>query len=250
MVSRQQTNLKHLKDQICDLWLKKQQLSNVVEYNLEMTGARLERVDEMKYLGVFLDESLTFDSHIAKIHTKAVNKLGILRKSRQFLDQKTSLLLYQSLILPQITYCDVVYSKTTQANKCKLQLIQNSAMRVILRTDKRASIRNMHNTSKILTLDQHRMLNTAMDCYTHVRNQNSSFSHMFVKPEAVRQTRRSNEDNVQVPDIRSDVGCRAYSYRGPVFWNGIDNDIKSIQTKNSFKTQYIKYLLRDVNHPV
>ena len=95
-----------------------------------------------------------------------------------------------------------------------------------------------------------RMLNTAMDCYTHVRNQNSSLSHMFVKPEAVRQTQRSNEDNVQVPDIRSNDGRKAYSHRGPVFWNKIDNAIKSIQSKNCFKTQYTKFLLRDVNHPV
>ena len=94
------------------------------------------------------------------------------------------------------------------------------------------------------------MLNTAMDCYTHVSDQYSSLHHMFVKLEAVRRTRRSNEENVQVPDIRSSLGRKAYSYRGPVFWNGIDNNIKLIQSKNSFKTEYTKFLLRDVNHPV
>ena len=89
-----------------------------------------------------------------------------------------------------------------------------------------------------------------MDCYTHVSNQDSSLNHMFVEPIAVRQTQRSNEENIIVPDIRTNLGRKAYSYRRPVFWNGIENDLKLIQSKNSFKTEYIKFLLRDVNHPV
>ena len=151
-----------------------------------MNGEMLERVSHMKYLGVTLDECLTFDNHISKIHAKAVNQLGILREARHFLDHKTSLLLCQSLILPQLSFCDIVYETTTQSNMKKLQQIQNSALRVILKANKRTSIKSMHDSLKISSLEQRRKLNTAVDCYTHVRVENSSSSHMFVKLTSIR----------------------------------------------------------------
>ena len=82
----------------------------------------------MKYLGVYLDEHMTFNNHINIAHDKVVGKLGLLRRAHEFLDTKSALTLYQSLIFPQLTYCDIVYETTTKANTEKLQKIQNSAL--------------------------------------------------------------------------------------------------------------------------
>ena len=90
----------------------------------------------MKYLGVTLDEQLNFNKHIEIVHGKAVNKLGMLRRFRDFLDRKSSLTLYKSLVLPQISYCDIVYCTTNQSSKDKLQKVQISALRCILNCNK------------------------------------------------------------------------------------------------------------------
>ena len=44
-------------------------------------------------------------------------------------------------------------------------------------------------------------------------------------------------------------GRNAYTYRGPMFWNKIEHDIKQVTSKNSFKTAFTKFLLCDVNQP-
>ncbi len=223
--------------------------TNTIDYNLTINNQKIAKVDCMKYLGVHLDQHLTFDTHISITHGKAVGKLGLLRRSREFLDEKSALTLYQSLLLPQLTYCDTVYETTTQANTSKLQKVQNSALRTILKVNKRTSIKWMHNKLKILTLVQRRELNRAVDCYKHVTNPLSSLSYMFRNFENIRMTRRSNELNVKVPNIRSEIGRKAYSYRGPVCWNAIESDIKKSENKNVFKSAYTKYLLRGVDHP-
>ena len=86
----------------------------------------------MKYLGVSLDDRLSFDEHVNYMYTKASQKLGILRRSREYLDKSTSLIPYKSLVLPHLDYCDLVYMNTTVQNLIKLQLIQNGACRTIL----------------------------------------------------------------------------------------------------------------------
>ena len=57
---------------------------------ITIDGDLIERVHEFKYLGVILDESLNFDSHIKYIHNKASRKMGAIRKVRECVDEGTS----------------------------------------------------------------------------------------------------------------------------------------------------------------
>ena len=68
------------------------------------------------------------------------------------------LLLYESLLLPHLDYCDTVYSLTSAANLQILQTLQNSACRTMLRVDRRAPVDEMHSDLKIMTLEQRRVL--------------------------------------------------------------------------------------------
>ena len=133
---------------------KPHKLSKTPNFDLCINNQRLDRVENMKYLGVTLDENLKFNKHIEIIHVKSVNKLGSLRRARQFLDRSAALTLYQSLVLPQLTYCDVVYETTSKANTVKLQMVQNTAFRCVLKCNKRTPIRRMHNELQILTLEK------------------------------------------------------------------------------------------------
>ena len=206
---------------------KPRQLVNLPDYNLTIDDQHIERVQYMKYLGVSLDASLNFNQHISLIHNKAVNKLGILRRSRDFLDRKTSLTLYQSLILPQLTYCDLVYETTNKSNTDKLQKVQNSALWCTLRCDKCTSVKKMHNDLKILTLDQRRNLNRAVQCYKEFTNNTSGLHYMFQRANNTRTTRRGNSKNVVVPRVDTEVGRKSFSFREPVFWNGLNANLKT-----------------------
>ena len=74
----------------------RQHLQNKPDLNLIIDGKKLERVSVMKYLGMYLDEHLTFSEHISTVCKKSSKKLGIIRKAREYLDRKTSLILYKA----------------------------------------------------------------------------------------------------------------------------------------------------------
>ena len=81
--------------------------------------------------------------------------------ARHFLGQSTLLMLYQILLLPQLNYCDIVHDTTTMGNKNKLQVVQNCALRTILKCDNYTPVDHMHNKLEILTLSQRRKVHTA-----------------------------------------------------------------------------------------
>ena len=90
----------------------------------------IDNVDHFKYLGVWLDQSLSWSVHIEKI-TKIFNKrVGVLR--RIVLPQNTLNLLYKTLILSHFDYCDAVWGNSAKVFLSKLDTIQNSAGKAIL----------------------------------------------------------------------------------------------------------------------
>ncbi len=222
-------------------------LRQVPVLNLSINGEKLEQVEHMKYLGVILDNYLTFDQHVEYIHGKAVKKLGIVRKAREFLDRGTSVKLYQSLVLPHMDYCDIVYSCTSEANLQKLQKIQNCACRILLRCDRRAHVKEMHKHLNFLDLKQRRELHLSTECYKQVNNSSSSL-HKFFKLKSTRST-RTGESKYEVPNLRTMMGRRCFSYRGPAHWNSVSEDLKNSESINAYKNTYLKKLMRDVNHP-
>ncbi len=221
-------------------------LRQTPKLNLSINEERLEQVEHMKYLGVILDDALSFDPHVEYIHSKAVKKLGVVQKARDFLDLGASVQLYKSLVLPHLDYCDLVYSCTSDANLQKLQKLQNSACRTLLKADRRAHISDMHKELKFLTLEQRRELHLSVECYKQVNNSNSSLHNYFVAQDTRRT--RTGEKKVKVPNIRSEMG-RSFSYRGPVHWNAVPEDLKNSESTNVYKNSCLNRILHDVNHP-
>ena len=107
----------------------------------------------------------------------------------------------------------------------------------------------MHDELKVLTLEQQRNLNRAVQCYKEVHEPASGLNYMSEQVDTAQQTRCRNAKNVKVPRVDQVCGRKAFSYRGPVFWNDLDIELKNKESKEAFQQAYIKELLRDQNHP-
>ena len=67
----------------------------------------------------------------------------------------------------------------------------------------------------------------------------------ILKRKNIRRMRSG--DQMELPRLKSTFGRNAYSYKGPTHWNNIPSE-KNVSL-NIFKSEYLKLLLRDVNHP-
>ena len=116
--------------------------------------------------------------------------------------------------------------------------------------DNDASIKQMHDDLEMLTLQQRRQLHLAMECFTNINNPDAGLCHIFQSvDDRSRRTRTTGTKYMKVPNIRSALGRKAYSYRGPSFWNGLDTETRGIDNKDAFKHHISKAICRDVNHP-
>jgi len=73
-----------------------------------------------KYLGILVDESLTFDTHLSYISTKLCRSLYILNRAKNTLPKSTLKNVYFALIHPHLLYCTSITACTTKKNIDKL----------------------------------------------------------------------------------------------------------------------------------
>ena len=108
-------------------WQKKQSF----EFQVFINEQPILRVSETMFLGVLLDDNLTWKSHISLTANKLSKSIGIIHKSRFFLSTHSLRTLYNSMILPYLYYCNLAWAGTYKSNLQRIVTLQKRALRIV-----------------------------------------------------------------------------------------------------------------------
>ena len=81
----------------------------------------IQREESIKFLGVLLDQHLTWKEHIKLTENKIAKNIGILYKARPYLDKRALLCLYHSYIHFYLNYANTAWCSTNRTYLKKLQ---------------------------------------------------------------------------------------------------------------------------------
>jgi ribonuclease HI len=100
---------------------------------IQMEGDSIKVLKETKFLGVILDDKLTFRPHIVHLRKKCERSLNILRvlsNTSWGADRVSLLRIYHCLIRSKLDYGSVVYGSASKSILKKLNTIHHSALRL------------------------------------------------------------------------------------------------------------------------
>ena len=115
-------------------------LKNLHINTISIAGAQIKVSECVKYLGVCIDKHLTMEeqiNHVVKVSHWQIRKI---RTIRRFIPEKTAAMLFISLVISQMDYCNSLFFGITREQVHKLQLIQNVCARIIKLSPPRAHI--------------------------------------------------------------------------------------------------------------
>ena len=69
----------------------------------------LNLIKESKFLGVLIDKTLSWRGHIDKVRTQIKKTIGIIGRARGFMNGPQLLLLYNTMVLPYLLYCLLIF---------------------------------------------------------------------------------------------------------------------------------------------
>ena len=93
----------------------------------------LEIVNEYKYLGIIINNKLTWHTHVEYVFRKANRLLGFISSVSKSLSQSAFFSVYKSLVIPVLEYGQPVWQLHTSVLSNKLEQIQRRATRIALR---------------------------------------------------------------------------------------------------------------------
>lgn len=102
--------------------------------NIQINGVLIEEEKTIKYLGVHLDQKLTFKEHIDQTRKKAAAARKFILpyiQQRVPISRKTKIQLYKTYVHPILTYAAPAWSSAAKSNLRKLQVSENTCLRTI-----------------------------------------------------------------------------------------------------------------------
>ena len=208
----------------------------------------LECVSEIKFLGVTVDNKLSWKPHVLNICKTISRNIGIINKLKNFLPLSSLLMLYSSLILPILNYGILAWGNTHNSSLDKICTLQKKSLRIICNTAARSHTDPLFFKHKILKVKDIYSFQLGQFMYRYNNNSLPDiFNSMFPKNQTIHNypTRQSNE--FHLPRLRTLLAQNTFLYTGPKFWNSLDADIKNARSLSSFKHKLKFLLLKSLN---
>ena len=214
----------------------------------------------IKYLGVFIDSTLSWKEHISCISKKISRTVGILYKIRPFVTTKIMKDIYYALMYSYLVYAVEVWGSACDSHLSNLLTIQKRAIRLMTYKDQFPSIPGpLHPSNplflelQILKVKDIFMLQIAKFIHKCINmNIIGNFNQWFLLNRDVHaHMTRSNFDNscigtnnLFIPYGRtSNYGLKKIKVSGPKIWNSLPSEIRNIKSLIKFKNVVKNYLL-------
>lgn len=149
--------------------------------NITYNGEIIQRVDKHKFLGVIIDQKLSFEEHIKYISKNALRGLNILRCLAGVswgADPKILSTLYKAIVRSHFDYSALAYMDSNFVHR--LDIIQNRALRIISGAMCSTPIRAMEVETKIMPLNIRRIMLAERYCIKLLASENNNVINRII----------------------------------------------------------------------
>ena len=221
------------------LLFRKKNDSNELNLNLVLNGVPIEEKQKAKYLGIIMDNKLTFEDHIKHIKSKLIKGNAILAKVRHFIPAYLLINTYNAHIQPHIDYGHNLWGYAAQCHLDNIVTQQKRSLRIMHFKDWRfRGSSTLFLQSKILPISKQILLNSGKTLW--------KAAHGLICPTLQSLFKKKSPISFHLPFKRLDVSQNSIFYSGVRSWNSIPAKIRASPSVNSFKKEYKDYLLKSI----
>jgi hypothetical protein len=203
--------------------------------SINVAGTLVTVSDKITTLGVTLDSHLSFNQHVAAISRSCNYHIRSLRHIRSSLTDDMAKSVAVALVSSRLDYANSILYGTSQANIHKLQRIQNSLAKLVLKNpyiSSSSALKSLHWLPITRRIDFKICTLTYKLIHTHSPSYLASLIHSRVPARALRS---SDQDLLHQPFASTAIGSRAFQVAAPTVWNSIPVNIRHAQSLNSFR---------------
>ena len=210
--------------------------------NVKIGKKHVKEVKYVKFLGLLLDENLTWKYHLNELSKKLARTSGVFFKIRHLLPSSVLVSLYHSLFGSFIQYGIVAWGLTYDIHTKPIYILQKKVVRAITFNNFAAPSTPIFSELKILKLYDLFYLKLLSFVYECINKTSPSYFHdYFTLLSSVHQydTRQARMGGIFLNRRNTlQYGIRSVRYTGAKSWNELPIIIKQCPSKLRFRQQY------------
>ncbi len=197
-------------------------------------------------LGVTFDENMNMKSHINNVCKSGYYHLRNISRIRKCITNESCVTLVHAFITSRLDYCNTLFAGLPDCDIDKLQLVQNSAARVVTLTRKFDHITPVLCNLHWLPVKERISFKILLLTYKALHGKAPRYISEMLSFRDSRNTRYMQTAPLSVPRVRcTTFGGRAFAYVAPDLWNSLPIYIRSSPNVDTFKSNLKTYLFKN-----
>ena len=195
---------------------------------LKIQGTTIDYVFQYKYLGVTIDEILSFRAHLNNTIKVVAHEISLLSRIRFYITEDAAVKIYKSMILPYLDYGDIFFMHSNLKQIRKLQTLQNRALRICLNTQIYTPVDIMHQSVQLPKLTMRReahIVNFIFKYRNDVKYINNRDVRTRLHDAPVFITKKPNNEKYK----------QNVFYYGAIKWNNFPVNVRNTESYEKFK---------------
>ena len=220
--------------------------------SIKIDNVMIKAVSDVRNLGVIFDKHMTMEKQVNKMCRNAYFNIRNLAKIRNCLDTETTKTAVHALVTPHLDYGNALLTGISKRSENKLQIAQNSAVRLVKRINKMERVTQHRKELHWLPINARIQFKILMIVWKALHGQAPAYLiNLLQKKNNQNLYLRSNDQLLlKPPDLSTSnkYGDRAFSVVGPKLWNQLPLNIRNINTLECFKSNLKTHLFK-VSYP-
>lgn len=211
--------------------------------SIMVDGEVIETEQEFKYLGVIIDDGLSFKPNVDYVCKKVSKKVGVLSRLARYITMGARISIYKSVITPHFDFCATLLYLSDESSFERMQKLQNRAMRAILMCKKLTPIRTMLDALDLLNVKQrvheatlkfiHKLKHGGLPDY---------LNEMVTYNRDIHQYPTRSSNNFWITCKKSAKARNSVFHKGLIEFNSLPGDVKDERSVGLFKSKLRRFL--------
>ena len=212
---------------------------------IEFLNFSIDRTTSIKFLGIILDEHLTWNQHITEVCNKLKSLFHIFYNIRRYLSLECMKTLYNTLMYLRIKYGLIVYGQAGITKLNKIQTLQNRLLKVLSSKKFKYSTDKLHNEFEILKVNDMLKQEVLTFVFNYFNNKLPPVFNNYYETLASSHgiNTRHGSNLIKKVKHKTEMGAHSIKIQGPDLWNRLDSDLKSISHVKTFRNKYKSSLI-------
>ncbi len=207
------------------------QIQTSVISSITFSGQNITLSTSVLNLGVKMDSHLTFETHVKQMCKTSFFHLRNIARLRPMLTLADAEKLVHAFISSRLDYCNALLIRIPGNSLQKLQYIQNSAARILMRVRKYDHITPILKSLHWLPVSFRIVYKVSLLTHQCIHGDAPSYLKELLTPQSSKRTLRSASTYILKPPrtkLRT-MGDRAFCSAAPSLWNALPDHLRTPQ---------------------